>query len=154
MHNMMCAHHRQQYERFITIAAYSRLLLQSVHFAGSEILFFTQARNLGSTVLFWTIHTMYACEYYSIAHMHQFHVTSNFHVCPDRKVPVRKVCGVHEALQICKVPSGQGWIAGTMVACSSSVCAIARSKPSQVPPLHMHVGKWPAARRPPRGRQV
>ena len=31
---------------------------------------------------------------------------------------------------------------------------VARSNLSQVPPLHMHVGKWPAARRPPRGRQV
>ena len=32
-------------------------------------------------------------------------------------------------------------VAGTMVARSSSVRAIARSNPSQVPPLHMHVGK-------------
>ena len=32
-------------------------------------------------------------------------------------------------------------VAGTMVARSSSVRAIARSKLSQVPPLHMHVGK-------------
>ena len=32
-------------------------------------------------------------------------------------------------------------VAGTMVARSSSVHAIARSKPSQVPPLHMHVEK-------------
>ena len=32
-------------------------------------------------------------------------------------------------------------VAGTMVARSSSVRAVARSKLSQVPPLHMHVGK-------------
>ena len=35
----------------------------------------------------------------------------------------------------------QSRVAGTMVARSSSVRAVARSKPSQVPPLHMHVGK-------------
>ena len=33
------------------------------------------------------------------------------------------------------------WVAGTMVACSSSVDVIACSNLSQVPPLHMHVGK-------------
>ena len=41
-----------------------------------------------------------------------------------------------------------GWysrVAGTMVACSPSVRAITCLKPSQVPPLLMHVGKWPAA---------
>ena len=32
-------------------------------------------------------------------------------------------------------------VAGTMVARSSSVRAVARSNLSQVPPLHMHVGK-------------
>ena len=32
-------------------------------------------------------------------------------------------------------------VAGTMVAHSSSVRAVARSNLSQVPPLHMHVGK-------------
>ena len=38
-------------------------------------------------------------------------------------------------------------VAGTMVARSSSVRVIAHLNPSQVPPLHMHVGKWPAAKR-------
>ena len=37
-------------------------------------------------------------------------------------------------------------VAGTMVAHSSSVRAIARSNPSQVPPLHMHVGVLAAKR--------
>ena len=32
-------------------------------------------------------------------------------------------------------------VTGTMVACSSSVRAVARSNLSQVPPPHMHVGK-------------
>ena len=45
-------------------------------------------------------------------------------------------------------------VAGTMVVRSSSVHAVARSNLSQVPPLHMHVGKWLAVRRPPRGQQV
>ena len=33
-------------------------------------------------------------------------------------------------------------VAGTMVARSCSVQVTARSNPSQVPPLLMHVGKW------------
>ena len=43
----------------------------------------------------------------------------------------------------------KSWVTGTMVVHSSSFCAIARLKPSQVPPLHMHVGslaQWLHAR--------
>ena len=39
------------------------------------------------------------------------------------------------------VPNFYSRVAGTMVARSSSVRAVARSNLSQVPPLHMHVGK-------------
>ena len=37
-------------------------------------------------------------------------------------------------------------VAGTMVVRSSSVRVITHSNLSQVPPLRMHMGKWPAAR--------
>ena len=57
---------------------------------------------------------------------------------------VGKILGAwhNRGLSLCgKIQVVNARVAGTMVARSSSVRAIARSKPSQVPPLHMHVGK-------------
>ena len=46
-----------------------------------------------------------------------------------------------KCIEFTAVKSEVSRVAGTMVAHSSSIRAVAHSNLSQVPPLHMHVGK-------------